>query len=123
MDALGANQTYKSSSVPTGNISVDDDGNYVFALGNVTGSTSFTLKTTPAESAFGAEGSQTVLANNAGLYAGTSTNPIATDDATVTVTTDWIKKAAQRGVPTALIISTGRLHSTTITERYLQAQR
>jgi uncharacterized surface anchored protein len=97
VDSLGANQTYKtgSTSSPVSDPAWDSGtGKYTFSLGNVTGVTSFTYKTTPTAGAFGAEGSTNTLTNIADLFIGpVKGDPVKTANASVTVTTDWIRKS------------------------------
>lgn len=91
-DILGTNQVYKSCSLSADKISVNSSGNHVFSLGSVTGTTSFTVISTPTDGAFGNEGTTKTLSNESDLYANSFADPIDTATATVGVTTDWIQK-------------------------------
>lgn len=93
VDKLGENQTYISSSVDSTDISTNTDGDYVFSLGSVTGTTSFTLTTAVTDGAYGAEASVNTLTNDADLYVNASADPVDTSSASVDITTDWIQKS------------------------------
>lgn len=99
-DTLGPNQTFKSaeySSGGSGSVSytTEDGIDYVFDLGTVAGVTSFVIKTTPTNGAFGTEGATTTLTNGVALYVDSVPDPLDEDDAEATVTTDWIQKKGQ----------------------------
>lgn len=93
IDTIGANQTYKSCSLDPGSITANSATEYAFTLGSVTDATSFTVKTTPTDGAFGAEGSTASLTNDADLYIVGIDDPIDTSGASVDITTDWVKKS------------------------------
>lgn len=99
VDTLGADQAYKPGTSSIGEPTYDAvEDTYTFFLDSVTGATSFTYKTTPTDGAFGAEGSVHSVANAADVYAGAvAGDPIATAAASVSVTTDWIRKSGARG--------------------------
>lgn len=96
VDTLGSGQTYKAAYSSSGDpLSPTDKGGgvYEFDLGTVTGSTFFTVVTTPDEAAFPTtEGGETELENDVELYAGGHDDPVSSDDATATLKTDWIQK-------------------------------
>ncbi len=99
VDTLGENQTFKSaeySSGGSGDVSyaTEDGINYVFDLGTIAGVTSFVIKTTPADGAFGAEGATVTLTNDVALHVDSVPEPLDDAHAEVTVTTDWIQKKA-----------------------------
>ncbi|MGI6162039.1 MAG: collagen binding domain-containing protein [Christensenellales bacterium] len=61
-------------------------------MGDVTGTTSFTIVTTPTDGAFGTEGSSKTLSNDVELNSTASVDPLDSTNATVSVTTDWVQK-------------------------------
>lgn len=93
VDRLGPNQTFKSTSIDSDKVSINDDGDYVFDLGSVTSTKTFIIKTTPTEEAFGAEQTTKILTNETDLYVGALDEPTDTDDAQVSITTDWLRKS------------------------------
>lgn len=95
-DVLGPNQAYKSSSLAADKVRLEADGSYAFSLGDVTGTTFFTITTTPAEGAFGTEGSKKTLTNDVELYEEGTDDPLDTYGASVEITTDWIRKSGER---------------------------
>ena len=98
VDTLGADQDYKAGTSSIGEPTYDAvEDTYTFLLDSVTGATSFTYKTTPTDGAFGTEGSVHTVANSVDVYAGeVAGEPLATANAGVSVTTDWIRKSGVR---------------------------
>lgn len=94
IDTLGSNQTYNvGSSSVTAPVYDATTNTYTFDLGSVKGSKSFIYTTTPTDGAFSTlESGSSTVTNNVQLFSGEPSALRASANASVILTTDWIKK-------------------------------